>query len=227
MTSLGPGIETPPQNTTCKEEEPFTKPSKTTPNWPRTDQQQHNPKTHGLSNSSEANPTKGTHWSNRSRASVRPIEHGQLGMNKTRGSTPPNPSPNLSIRSMDPNKTFGIVGTAHGNSIIKLWSTKTRRIKRNRRNSAKNTTNPRTKKTPKSSPFLTDLRGESKRKEPRRFHAYIPQQIPKRMASKSLQENRQEKAPKITKKGKPGRTQTSLEEPRRIIYTYHEGSYKV
>jgi hypothetical protein len=28
-------------------------------------------------------------------------------------------------------------------------------------------------------------------------------------------------------KGKPGRTQTRLEEPRRIIYTYHEGSYKV
>jgi hypothetical protein len=28
-------------------------------------------------------------------------------------------------------------------------------------------------------------------------------------------------------KGKPGRTQTSLEEPRRIIYTYHESSYKV
>jgi hypothetical protein len=28
-------------------------------------------------------------------------------------------------------------------------------------------------------------------------------------------------------KGKPGRTQTSLEEPRRIINTYHEGSYKV
>jgi hypothetical protein len=28
-------------------------------------------------------------------------------------------------------------------------------------------------------------------------------------------------------KGKPGRTQTSLEEPRRIIYTNHEGLYKV
>jgi hypothetical protein len=28
-------------------------------------------------------------------------------------------------------------------------------------------------------------------------------------------------------KGKRGRTQTSLEEPRRIIYTYHEGAYKV
>jgi hypothetical protein len=28
-------------------------------------------------------------------------------------------------------------------------------------------------------------------------------------------------------KGKPGRTQTNLEEPRQIIYTYHEGSYKL
>jgi hypothetical protein len=37
-------------------------------------------------------------------------------------------------------------------------------------------------------------------KEPRRVHAYIPQQIPKKTASKPLQENRHEKAPKITKK---------------------------
>jgi hypothetical protein len=28
-------------------------------------------------------------------------------------------------------------------------------------------------------------------------------------------------------KGKTGETQPSLEEPRRIIYTYHRGSYKV
>jgi hypothetical protein len=40
-----------PKNTTYKEEEPYTEPSKTTPNWPRTDQQQHNPKIHGLNNS--------------------------------------------------------------------------------------------------------------------------------------------------------------------------------
>jgi DNA-binding transcriptional regulator GbsR (MarR family) len=50
--------------------------------------------------------------------------------------------------------------------------------------------------------LLTDLRGESKEKEPQRVHAYIPHQIPKRKASKSLQENHQEKAPKITKKDK-------------------------
>jgi hypothetical protein len=45
-----------------------------------------------------------------------------------------------------------------------------------------------------------DLGGESKGKEPRRVHAYIPHQIPKRKASKSHQENHQEKDPKVTKK---------------------------
>jgi hypothetical protein len=44
------------------------------------------------------------------------------------------------------------------------------------------------------------LGGESKEKEPRRVHAYIPQQIVERKASKSLQEKHQEKAPKFTKK---------------------------
>jgi polyribonucleotide nucleotidyltransferase len=48
--------------------------------------------------------------------------------------------------------------------------------------------------------LLVDLGGELKGREPRRAHAYIPRQIPKRKASKSLQENRQEKALKITKK---------------------------
>jgi hypothetical protein len=42
--------------------------------------------------------------------------------------------------------------------------------------------------------------GESKGKEPRRVHAYIPHQIPKRKVPKSLHENHQERAPKITKK---------------------------
>jgi hypothetical protein len=115
-----------PQNTTCKEEEPFTNPSKTPRKQPRTEQQQHDPKTHGTINSPEANPTKGTHRSNRSLAPVRPLTPGQLGMNNTRGSTPPNPTPDLPIRFTTSNKTLGIVGTPHGHSIAKLWSTKTR-----------------------------------------------------------------------------------------------------
>jgi hypothetical protein len=43
----------------------------------------------------------------------------------------------------------------------------------------------------------------------------------------SDEQRSQEKAPKITKKGETGETQSSLEEPRRFIYTYQRGSYKV
>jgi hypothetical protein len=45
-----------------------------------------------------------------------------------------------------------------------------------------------------------DLGGESKGKEPRRVHTYIPHQIPKRKVSKTLQKIHQERAPKITTK---------------------------
>jgi hypothetical protein len=124
MTSLGPRTNTPSKHN-CTEEEPNTKPTKTPPKLPRTDQHQHNPKTHRFSSSLEANPTKGSHWSDRSRAPVRPVKPGQLGMNRTRGSTPPNPTPDLPIRSTDLHKTLGIVGTPHGHSIDKIWSTKT------------------------------------------------------------------------------------------------------
>jgi hypothetical protein len=44
------------------------------------------------------------------------------------------------------------------------------------------------------------LGGESKGKEPRRVHTYIPHQIPKSKVSKTHQENYQEMAPKITTK---------------------------
>jgi hypothetical protein len=62
-----------PQNTTCKEGKPNTKPNKTTPNRPKTDQQHQDPRTHESSNSPEANPTSVSHRSNRSRAPVRPV----------------------------------------------------------------------------------------------------------------------------------------------------------
>jgi hypothetical protein len=48
---------------------------------------------------------------------------------------------------------LGIVETPHGESIAKFNSTKTCQIKRNRRNPAKSSSNPRIPKTPKSSPF--------------------------------------------------------------------------
>jgi hypothetical protein len=123
-------------------------------------------------------------------------------MNSTRRSTPPNPNPDLSNRSTDLHKTLGIVGTPHEKSIAKFMSTKTCKIKRNQRNPAKNSSNPRAPKTAKSSPFNTDLGGESKGKEPRRVHTNILHQIPKSKVSKTHQEIHKERAPKITTKNK-------------------------
>jgi hypothetical protein len=72
-------------------------------------------------------------------------------MNNTRGSTPPNPNFDLPNRSTDLNKTLGIIGIPHEESIAMILSSKTCQIKRNRRNPVKNSSNPRTPKTPKSS----------------------------------------------------------------------------
>jgi hypothetical protein len=157
VTSLGPGTTTLPKHN-LHVRKPYTKPSKTTPKRPRTDQQHHDLKTHESSSSSEANPTSGIHGSDRSHTPVGPVKPGQLGMNSTHGSTPPNPNLDLPNRCTDLCKTLRIVGTPHGESIAKLLSTKTRQIKRNRRNPAKNSSNPRAPKTPKSSPLTHGFR---------------------------------------------------------------------
>jgi hypothetical protein len=99
-----------------------------------------------------AKTQQGLHWSDWW-APVILVWPGLLGMNRTRGSTPSNPTPDLPNRSMDLRKTLVIVGTSHGESITKFMSNKTCQIKRNRKNPAKNSSNPRTPKTPKSSPF--------------------------------------------------------------------------
>jgi hypothetical protein len=114
-----------PKTQPARKKNPSQSPAKTTPNRPRTDQQQHNPKTQEPSSSPETNPTRGSHQSDRSRASARPVVPGQLGMNRARGLTPPNPTLGLPISSTDSHKTCGIVETPHGHSIAKLWSTKT------------------------------------------------------------------------------------------------------
>jgi hypothetical protein len=101
-------------------------------------------------------------------------------MNSTRGSTPPNPNFDLPNRSTDLNKTLGIVGTPHEESIAKILSTKTCHIKRNRRNPAKNTSNPRTPKTPKSSPlthrFGRGIKGKRTTKASHEFPPSNPQE---------------------------------------------------
>jgi hypothetical protein len=148
-------------------------------------------------------------------------------MNNTRESTPPNPNLDLPNRSTDLNKSLGMIGTPHEESIATILSTKTCQIKRNRRNPAKNTPNPRTPKTPKSSPLTHGFgRGITAQRTTKGSHKFPPS-------------NPQEKGPENTPR-KPSRegsenhhqeqlgtTHPNLEEPRRIIYTCHKGSYKV
>jgi hypothetical protein len=71
------------------------------------------------------------------------------------------------------------------------------------------------------------LGGESSVKDPRRVHAYIPQQILKKTVSKSLQEKMPRKGSENHQKERTGTTHPSLEQPHPIIYISQRGSYKV
>jgi hypothetical protein len=148
-------------------------------------------------------------------------------MNSTRGSTPPNPNLDLPNRSTNLSKTLGMIGTPHEESIATILSTKTCQIKRNRGNPAKNTSNPRTPKTPKSSPLTHGYgRGITAQRTTKGSHKFPPsnpqeqgpENTPRKTPREGYENHHQEQ---------PGTTQQDLEEPRRIIYTYHKGSYKV
>jgi hypothetical protein len=103
-----------------------------------------------------------------------------VGLNSTRGSTPPDPNLDLPNRFTDLSKTLGIVGTPHEESIDKILSTKICKIKRNRRNPAKNSSNPRTPKPPKSSPlthgFGWGIKGKRTTKGSHKFPPSNPQE---------------------------------------------------
>jgi hypothetical protein len=148
-------------------------------------------------------------------------------MNNTCGSTPPNPSLDLPNRSTSLNKTLGTIETPHGESIAKFNPTKTFPNKRNRRNPAKNSSNPRTRKTPKSSPLTHGFgRGITAQRTTKGSHKFPPsnpqEQGPENTPRKSPREGSENHHQE-----QPGTTHPNLEEPRRIIYTCHKGSYKV
>jgi hypothetical protein len=152
---------------------------------------------------------------------------GQLGMNNTRGSTSPNPNFNLPNRSTDLNKTLGIVGTPREESIDKINPTKTCQIKRNRRNLAKNSSNPRTLKAPKSSPLSHGFGREIKGNRTTKGSHIFPPSNPQEQGPENTQRTPPREGSENHHQEQPGTTQQSLEEPRRIIYTYQGGSYKV
>jgi hypothetical protein len=138
-------------------------------------------------------------------------------MNSTRGSTPPYPNFDLPNRSTDLNKTLGIVGTPHDESIATILSTKTCQIKRSRRNPAKNSSYSRTPKTLKSSPLTHGFGRGIKAKEPRRVHTNFRHQIPKSTVPKTHQENQQKRALKIT-------TRDNREQHNKALWNHAESS---
>jgi hypothetical protein len=147
-------------------------------------------------------------------------------MNNTRGSTPPNPSLDLPNRSTDLNKTLGIVGTPHEEPIAKFNPTKTCPNKRNRENPAKNTSNPRTQKTPKLSPLTHRFgRGIIAQRTTKGSHKFPPLNPQEQGPENTPRESRREGSENHHQE-QSGTTHPNLEEPRRIIYTFHKGSYK-
>jgi hypothetical protein len=111
-------------------------------------------------------------------------------MNSTHGSTPPSPNLNLLNRSTDFNKTLGIKGTSHEESIARFNSTKTRPKKRNRRNPGKNTSNPRTRKTPKIEPLYSRIwEGNHSPKNHEGFPQISPIKSPRERSRKQPKEN--------------------------------------
>jgi hypothetical protein len=158
---------------------------------------------------------------------VRPVLAWTVGKNSTRGKNSNLQAIDLPIRSTDQSETLGIVGVPRGLPLARSSVPKTYSIKRNRKETLKNTFPWKPLKTPKlklfrrvcwikvtkqrgtRSSYVTSNKNPSK-KRPQNFPTEIPRKDP---------ENHQ--------KGKTRATHLSLEEPRRIIYTYQRGSYKV
>jgi hypothetical protein len=121
-------------------------------------------------------------------------------MNNTRGSTPPNPNLDLSDRSTDLNKTLGMIGTPHEESIATILFTKTFQIKRNRRNPAKNSSSPRTLK-PKIKPLNSRIwEGNHSPKNHEGFPQISPIKCPRARSRKHPEKSTKRGLRKITTK---------------------------
>jgi hypothetical protein len=129
-----------------------------------------------------------------------PVFAWTVGKNIARGKNSTHPPIDLPNRSTDQSETLGIDGVPRGLPLARRSVPKTHSIKRNRKSTLTNTSNPRTLKPPKSSPLTHRFgRGNTTQgttKGPTNF----PHQIHKSKVPKTTQENHQERAPKITTK---------------------------
>jgi hypothetical protein len=176
------------------------------------------------------NPSRqptGRNRSDRFGKPVRPVFAWTVGKNKARGKNSTHLSIDLPIRSTDQSETLGIDGVPRGLPLARSSVPKTSSIKRNRKSTLTNTSNPRTPKPPKSSPLTHRFgRGITAQRTTKGSHKFPPsnpqEQAPENNPRKSPREGTENHHQK-----QPGTTHPNLEEPRRIIYTSHKGSYKV
>jgi hypothetical protein len=115
-------------------------------------------------------------------------------MNSTRGSTPQNPTLDLQNRSTDLNKTLGILGTPHEESIAKFNPIKTRPKKEESRKSCQEHFQPKNSRNPKIEHLYSRIwEGNHNPKNHEGFPQISPIKSPR---------ERSEKQPKeITKRG--------------------------
>jgi hypothetical protein len=158
---------------------------------------------------------------------VRPVLVWTVGKNSTRGKNSNLQLIDLPIRSTGQSETLAIVGVPRGLPLARSSAPKIHSIKRNRKSTIKNTSNLRTLKTPKLSPlthgFGREIKGKRTTKGSHEFppsnnQEQGPENTPRKPPREDSENHHQEQ---------PGTTQQSLEEPRRINYTYQRGSYKV
>jgi hypothetical protein len=164
---------------------------------------------------------------------VRPVwETGQacfawaVEKNSARGKNPTFTSIDLPIRSTDSSETLGIAGVPRGLPLARSSVPKTYLIKRNWKSTLKNTF-PSPPKTTKLKPFQRVCWSKITKQGGTRSSYVTSNKNPLKKHSQNFSTEIPRKGYENHQKGKTGRTQTSLEEPRRIIYTYHESSYKV
>jgi hypothetical protein len=106
---------------------------------------------------------------------VRPVFTWTVGKNAVRGKNSTLPPIDLPIRSTDQSETLGIVGVPRGLPLARSSVLKTHSIKKNRKSTLKNTSNPRAPKTPKSCPLTCGFgRGINGKRTTKGSHEFPP-----------------------------------------------------
>jgi hypothetical protein len=126
---------------------------------------------------------------------VTPVFAWIVGKNTARGKNSTLPPIGLPIHSTDQSETLGIVGVPHGLPLSRSSVHKTHSIKRNRKSTLTNTSNPRTPKHTEIEPLNSWIcEGNHSPKNHEGFLQISPHQIPKTKVPKTTQENHQERA---------------------------------